>query len=230
VITGATAGIGQGIARNLADTHHIVIGGRDAGRVARMAGELPSATGFVADLAAVGTQQFDEAIAELTGRLPRVDVLVHSAGVLHRGTVAETPVPAWTESFMVNVVAVAALTRALLPALRVSQGQVLVVNSSSGLRADPTYGAYCASKFGLTAFADALREEERSTGVRVTSLYPGRTDTAMQIANVAFDGDGYDPDFYLTVESVVRAARAAIDATPDASLESVVIRPARKRT
>lgn len=229
VVTGATRGIGLGIARDLAATHHVVVGGRDARRVSEVVEELPSATGFVADLGAVGSRSFDDSLARLAAGFPGVDVLVHSAGVLHRGTVAETSTAAWAESLTVNVVAVAALTRALLPALRAAHGLVLLVNSGSGLRADATFGAYSASKFALTALADALREEERPHGVRVTSLHPGRTDTEMQRANVAFDGGDYDPDYYLTVDSVVRAARTAIDATPEASLDVISVRPSRKR-
>ena len=73
----------------------------------------------------------------------------------------------------VNVVAVAAVTRALLPALRSAHGLVITVNSGSGLTATPASGAYCASKFALRAFSDSLRQEEREHGVRVTVAAPG---------------------------------------------------------
>lgn len=226
VVTGGTRGIGLGLVRSLASTHHVVVGGRSETAVAEVAGQLPSGSAFVADLAdwrPAGS--LDAALTELAERVPRVDVLVHSAGVLHRGTVAELPTDAWVESLTVNVAAVAAVTRALLPALRAARGLVLMVNSGSGFTAGPTSGAYAASKFALRALADALREEERAAGVRVTSLHPGRTDTDMQREMVDYEGGGYDRDAYLTVHAVVRAARAAIDASPEASLDVVSVRP-----
>lgn len=224
LVTGGTRGIGLGIARDLAPTHHVVIGGRSADSVAAVVRELPSASGFVADLSDLD-HSLEPALDALAARLPRLDVLVHSAGVLHRGTVADAPTADWVEAMTVNVVAVAAITRALLPALRTANGLVLLVNSGSGLVATPTSSVYCASKFALRALADSLRDEERANGIRVTSLHPGRTDTDMQRELVAWDREEYDASRFLTVESVVRAARAAIDATPESSLDVVVVRP-----
>src|SRR6476661_5090378 len=199
-VTGGTRGIGLAVARDLADTHHLVIGGRSRESVAEVVASLPSAEGLVADLA-------------------------HSAGVLRNGTVADSPAADWADSMTVNVVAVAVVTRALLPALRAAHGLVITVNSGSGLTATPASGAYCASKFALRALSDSLRQEEREHGVRVTSLHPGRVDTDMQHELVAFEGAEYDAGSYLEVASVVRAARLAIDAGPDASVDMISVRP-----
>lgn len=223
VVTGGTRGIGLGIARDLAATHHVVVVGRNGDAVSAVVAQLPSAEGFVADFADLAS--LDATMAELAARLPRVDVLVNSAGVLHRGTLADSTTQEWVEAMAVNLVAVASVTRALLPALRRAQGLVLMVNSGSGLTASATTGVYAASKFALRALTDALREEERTHGVRVTSLHPGRTDTDMQREMVAFEGGDYDASAFLTVDSVVRAARAAIDATSEASLDVISVRP-----
>ena len=69
------------------------------------------------------------------------------------------------------------LTRVALPALRAARGTVVFVNSGAGLTAHPQWSAYAASKHGLRALADSLRAEEHEHGVRVTSVYPGRTAT-----------------------------------------------------
>jgi NADP-dependent 3-hydroxy acid dehydrogenase YdfG len=226
VITGGTRGIGLAVARDLAETHHLVIGGRSAQSVDPVLAELPSAEGFVADLADCAPGgSLERALETLVPRLPRVDVLVHSAGVLHRGAVADVPMADWSQAMAANVVAVAGITRALLPALRAAEGLVVMVNSGSGFTASPTTGTYAATKFALRALADALREEERGNGVRVTSIHPGRVDTDMQREMIEFEGGDYEPERFLRVESVVRAVRLAVDATPDASIDMVSVRP-----
>ncbi|MDC5696386.1 SDR family oxidoreductase [Intrasporangium calvum] len=226
VVTGCTRGIGRAIAEDLAPTHHVVVGGRTEESVARVVGALPSAEGFVADLVDCGPGgSLETALADLVPRLPRVDVLVHSAGVLHRGLIADLPATDWDAAMRVNVVAVAAVTRALLPALRAAQGLVLAINSGAGLTSTPTMGPYCASKFALRAFTDALREEERENGVRVTSVHPGRVDTDMQHEMNDFEGGPYQPEDYLQVESVVRAVRLAVDASDEACIDMVSVRP-----
>jgi NADP-dependent 3-hydroxy acid dehydrogenase YdfG len=139
--------------------------------------------------------------------------------------VAETPAARWRQ-FEINVVAVAELTRLLLPALRAARGRVVLLNSGAGLTARAGWASYAASKFALRAFADALREEERAHGVRVTSVHPGRVDTAMQRAVVAHEGGEYRPEAYLRPESVAGAVLLAVTAPDDAALTELVLRPA----
>jgi NAD(P)-dependent dehydrogenase (short-subunit alcohol dehydrogenase family) len=226
VVTGGTRGIGLGIVLDLAPTHHVVVGGRSEEAANRVVAGLPSGQALVADLAdCVAGGSLDRALAGLVPTLPRVDVLVHSAGILRHGSVADAPVSDWAESLTVNVVAVAAVTRALLPALRAAHGLVITVNSGSGFTSGAASGAYSASKFALRALTDALREEERGAGVRVTSLHPGRVDTDMQQELVGHEGADYDASAYLDVESVVAAARRASDAGPRASIDLVSVRP-----
>src|SRR5262249_55175496 len=100
--------------------------------------------------------------------------------------------PSGRRTFEVNVFAVAKLTRLLLPALRASRRHAILINSGAGLQANPNWGAYAASKFALRAYADVLRAEEPLL-LRVTTIYPRRTDTDMQRAVRASAGAEYEP-------------------------------------
>ena len=220
LVTGASRGIGAAVARALAPGHDLLLGGRDQAALAELAAELPGSRAWPVELTDA------EALAEATAGIERLDVLVHSAGVGLLGTVAETPAATWRAQFEINVVAVAELTRLLLPALRAARGRVVLLNSGSGLAARAGWASYAASKFALRAFADALRAEEARHGVRVTSVHPGRVDTDMQRAVVEHEGGHYDPKAYLRPESVAGAVLLAVSAPPDAALTELVLRPA----
>lgn len=221
LITGATRGIGRAVADALAEDHRLLIGGRDKAAVAAVCGALPDAVPFVADLknadsVAAAVDSLDD-VTELAG-------VVHSAGVLGSGAVADLVRDAWRHTLEVNVVAVADLTRMLLPKLRAARGTVVVVNSGSGLRSNAQGSLYSASKFAVRAFADGLRQEERNNGVRVSTVYPGRTATDMQRELRDFEHGKYDENAYLRPESVAAAVRFALTAPPEASVEDLSIR------
>ncbi|MBW4715529.1 SDR family oxidoreductase [Saccharothrix obliqua] len=215
LITGASRGIGLATARLLAPTHDVLLGGRDAAALA--AADVPGARPFAVELTD------DAALAEAVRGLDRLDVLVHSAGVADLGRLADTPAAAWRRAFDVNLVAVAELTRLALPLLRRAGGHVVLINSGAGLRANPDWGVYAATKFALRAFGDVLRAEEPA--LRVTSVHPGRTATDMQRGVRAQESGEYEPERYLTPESVARAVLAAVQADEDAHVTDVVVRP-----
>lgn len=217
LVTGATRGIGAATARALAPTHRLLLGGRDADALGELAGTLPEAKPWPIDL--TDTEALEAATAEVGG----LDVLVHSAGVARLGTVETATDADWRANFEVNVLGVVTLTRLLLPALRASKGHVVVINSGAGQNARPGWGPYAASKFAVRAFADSLREEE--SALRVTSIYPGRTDTEMQQAIVADEGREYEPERFLRPDSVAAAVLAAVSATGDAHPTDVTLRP-----
>ncbi len=216
LITGASRGIGAAVARALAPTHDLLLGGRDPEALQGLARELPDARPWPVEL----TDQ--AALTAATSGLRRLDVLVHSAGVARVGPLATASADLWRQTYEVNVVAVAELTRLLLPALRAAKGHVVLVNSGAGRTANPGWGPYAASKFALRAYADVLRAEE--TALRVTSVYPGRTDTAMQRVVREDEGGDYQSTDYLRPESVAEAVRGAVAATPDAHVTDLVLR------
>ncbi|MDG3009791.1 SDR family oxidoreductase [Rhodococcus sp. D2-41] len=217
LITGGGRGLGAAIARELAPTHRLLLGGRGSSVLDDLAAELPDAAAWPVELTE------PEALAAACAGIDRLDVLVHNAGFCELGTVADAGMHQWRKTFDVNVFAVAELTRLLLPALRAAGGHVVLINSGAGLRANPGWGAYAASKFALRAFGDALRAEEPA--LRVTSVHPGRIATEMQRAIVASEGGEYRAEDFLTAESVATLVRQAVLAEADAHPTELVIRP-----
>lgn len=209
LITGASRGIGRAIAEELGKDHHIYAGAsRDASGVVSA---LPSAEPFEVDLTDT------EAILEAASKIEDLDVLVLAAGVMENGSLSELTDASWRNMMEVNLHAPVTLTRALLPALRRSNGLIITINSGAGYHGIANNSAYCASKFALRGFTDSLAQEEAGK-VRVTSLHPGRTDTDM------LSGDDGLPKMAAT--EVAKAARLAVDAGPDAVIEFLRVRPA----
>lgn len=222
LVTGASRGLGRAIAECLAPDHRLLLGGRDRAALGEQAAALPDAEPFVADLADPGA--VGRAVDSAFGGGARLDVLVHCAGIAGRGTVATTSREEWRRMLEVDVVAVADLTRRLLPRLRASRGLVVLVNSGAGLVPSPGNAAYSAAKHALKGLGDALREEERGL-VRVTSVHPGRIDTGMQRALQAQDGRAYDPSEHMDPTDVARTVRLAVDMPADACVEDLRVRP-----
>ncbi|MGS0560118.1 SDR family oxidoreductase [Microbacterium aurugineum] len=225
LITGAGSGIGAVLARRLRDRGDDVVAlVRDAGRAREVAEALPGVRVLVGDLAQPGRLSWALSKQQLPDR---IDSLIHVAGVVDLGAVADLPPALWEQQLAVNLVAPAELTRLLLPVLRVSQGQIVFVNSGAGLRAHTGWSAYAASKHGLRALADALRAEEAQHGVRVTSIYPGRTATPMQERVHQQEGQDYDAERFITPESVATTILTALDLPRDAEITDLTVRPGR---
>jgi len=218
LVTGASRGIGRAIALALSPTHHVLVGGRDTYAIADVVRELESAEPFVADLTN------EAAVTAAVAGIDRLDVLVHSAGAVAYGPLIDSTTAEWRELMELNVIAPATLTRLLLPALRAAHGLVIFLNSGAGLTANRGFAVYAASKFALTALADALRADERGR-VRVTSIHPGRVATDMQARLTSLEGMPYIPDAHLDPDDVARGVRLAVDLPPDASLDALRINP-----
>ena len=211
LITGASRGIGRAIAEELGKDHHILVGAsKDASAVVD---KLPSAEPFEVDL------RDEQAIVAAARKVENVDVVVHAAGVLHKAPFDELDADQWRETMDINVLAPVILTRELLPALRRSRGLIITINSGAGFHGVEENTAYCASKFALRGFTDALRLEEKGK-IRVTSIHPGRTDTDMLADPKHGDRPKMDP------VNVARAVRLAVDVDPDTVVEFLRVAPA----
>ncbi len=154
-----------------------------------------------------------------------LDLLVHSAGAHFVGAVADAPVAELDEQYHVNLRGPYVLTQLLLPLLRGRRGQIVFVNSSAGLEARAHVGAYAATKHALKALADALRQEVNADGIRVVSVYPGRTATPLQEAIHAQDGIPYFPERLLQASDVAAAVVHAIEMERTAEITDIRVRP-----
>jgi NAD(P)-dependent dehydrogenase (short-subunit alcohol dehydrogenase family) len=164
LVTGTSTGIGRAIAVRLAERGHDVIAGvrriADAPAHSRIRPVLLDVTD-VAGLAAV---------AEEAGPLRG---LVNNAGVTFSGPVEHLPLDRLREQFEVNVIGVAAVTQAFLPAIRAGRGRIVMISSTGGRVATPFLGAYSASKFAVEALADTLRQELAPWDLPVVVVEPG---------------------------------------------------------
>lgn len=221
VLTGAGSGIGRAVAERLRDRgDRLVLLVRTADRIETLKADFPAAAFVEADLAR------PESLVGLRRSLPeRVDSLLHVAGAVALAPVADDELASWQRQLDVNLTAPAVLTRELLPALRATAGLVVLVNSTAGLAAHAAWSAYAASKAGLRALADALREEEAPHGVRVTSVFPGRTATPMQEQVHRQEGREYDAGRWIRPETVAASILHVLDLPRDATLTELTVRP-----
>jgi short-subunit dehydrogenase len=216
VITGATGGIGTALARALTD-HDLILTGRDPEKLEALCSSIPNSKPLILEL------QKPETFASALEGFPRIDNLIHNAGIGELGTVENTPLELWREILNVNLLACVELTRVCLNRLRETRGQVLFVNSGAGLTANAGWGAYAASKFALRAFADALTAEETPNGIRVMTVYPGRTATKMQEKVRNQENSAYEPEKYIQPETLAGTIKMMLETPRDSILTQVVV-------
>lgn len=227
LVTGGSRGIGRAIAQELATDHVVIVGGRSAEGVEAVRAELegvgPGTRAFIAEL--TDDAQTSAAWAPLREEFGRLDVLVHSAGIATLSPVGESTRQQWAQILDINVTSVAMLTALTLPELRTGRGDVVALNSGSGFTSGANSALYSGSKFALRALTDALREEEREHGVRVTSVHPGRVATDMQQELHEYYGKDYHADEWIQPTQIAKAVRAAVEAERSSTIEVISVRP-----
>jgi NADP-dependent 3-hydroxy acid dehydrogenase YdfG len=231
VVTGASSGIGKAIALGLAaQGASLCLVGRKLETLQSVAdaakGKASQHYCYQADLAV--DREVDELIADIKRDIQAVDILVHSAGVIWLGPLEAASADQLDGHYKTNLRAPYVLTQGLLPALKSRQGQVLFVNSSAGLTAKANAGQYAASKHALKAVADSLREEVNPAGVRVLSLFLGRTASPMQAAVYAREGKAYHPELLMQPEDVAAMAIHALTLPRSIEVTEISMRPLLK--
>ncbi|HEY5892214.1 MAG TPA: SDR family NAD(P)-dependent oxidoreductase [Chthoniobacterales bacterium] len=182
VLTGAASGIGRSLAEAFlrAGACLAVIVRSPKTLPATIGSALADANHRVYKLDLEDVEATATTAASIRNDWGRVDVLVHCAGTVSLGRFNDATAEDFDRQYRVNVRAPWLLTRELLPAIPSKQGQVVFINSSAGVVARAGVGQYAATKHALKALADSLRDEVNSLGIRVVTLFPGRTATPMQ--------------------------------------------------
>jgi NADP-dependent 3-hydroxy acid dehydrogenase YdfG len=228
LITGASSGIGSAIAAAIASTGAgVCIVGRNPQRLEAAAESLRETARTV--LACELDLTIDSSIEKLVHRLREefetLDVLVHCAGAFTTGLIEATPVQQLDTLYRANVRLPFALTQALLPLLKRSSGQIVFINSSQGLEARSMAGPYASTKHALKALADSLRQEVNADGIRVLSVYPGRTATPMMQAHYRAQYKQYRPELLLQPEDVAQAVMMSLQLPRTGEITNIEIRP-----
>lgn len=231
IITGGGSGVGRAIALALAAQKvNICLIGRRLKMLEIVGAEAQRFGGRASCFSGDLTSDWEllDVIGRLTADTDGADILVHSAGIIERACVDSAPPESLDRHYRVNVRAPYALTRALLPMLRSRKGDIVFINSSSGITAKPLFASYCATKHALKGMADSLRGEVSSDGVRVLSVYLGRTASEMQARLHAEEGAPYRPDLLLQPEDIASVVLGALRLPRTAEVTDIHIRPAIK--
>ena len=188
-ITGASSGIGAALARDWSGRGaNVVLSGRDEGRLAEVASRLGTDT-LILPFDVRDEAAMQAATEQAIGWKGSVDIFVANAGISQRSAAVDTDMRVYREIIEVDLVAQIAATQALLPHFsQRGSGHLLFISSIAGKVGVPMRTAYCAAKFGLAGYADALRAELSQSGVQVHVIYPGSV--ATDVSRNALNADG----------------------------------------
>ena len=174
-ITGCSSGFGRAMAEAVLSRGDTVVGtARRAERLDELVQDAGEGKAYALSLDVTETEGIRQAVKEVLERYGRIDVLVNNAGHGQVGAVEETTEEELHEIFDVHLFGPAALTRAVLPAMREQRsGAIVQMSSFGGQVSYPGFSAYCATKFALEGFSEALAAEVAPMGIRVLIVEPG---------------------------------------------------------
>lgn len=231
VITGASGGIGKTIALRLAKKGaKLYLIGRNRRAIQSLVGETARTASRIKWCQTDLTKDKDLLTLEkkLKAELDHVDVLIHCAGALTFGRIEDSPLNDLDDQYRINVRAPYALTKALLPLMKSCKGQIVFMNSSIWQHARGGISQYASSKYALKGITDSLRDEVNADGIRVLSLYLGRTATPMQEAVHNKEGLPYHPEHLIQPDDVATTVLNILTLPRTSEVTDIHIRPMKK--
>ena len=182
LVTGATGGMGSEIARQLAlEGVNLILLGRNEKKLGVLKLDLESISDAGIEIVCLDlSKDIEEEAIKLASRLQRLDIMLHTAGMIIPNHIENVSREEFEEQFNVNFGSVFTLVKVLLPLLKKTGGQIVMVNSSVIRGARDELSVYTSTKHALAGFTESLRQEVNTHGVRVMNIIPGKTATAMQ--------------------------------------------------
>ncbi len=230
LITGASSGIGEGVARELgAAGAKLLLGARRVDRIDRLAGEIRAAGGsaeaHALDVTELASVQAFAAVA--LERWERIDVLVNNAGIMPLSPLAAGKHEEWERMIDTNIKGVLWGIAAVLPEMRrQGSGQIINIGSIGALSVVPTAAVYCATKFAVRAISDGLRQEHDD--IRVTCVNPGVVESELA-DTITHEETRATMDAYRAIAlrpaDIARAVRQVIEAPASVDTTEITIRP-----
>jgi NADP-dependent 3-hydroxy acid dehydrogenase YdfG len=232
LITGASSGIGAGIARELARAGAtLVLGARRTDRLEALADEIRGEAGGVLTRRLDVTDRADvQAFADAARQeFGRVDVMINNAGIMPLSPMAAMKVEEWDRMVDVNIKGVLHGIAAVLPEMTArGSGHIINIASIGALQVVPTAAVYCATKYAVRAISYGLRQERDD--IRVTCIHPGVVES--ELADTISDPVTAEAmqayrAIALQPEAIGRAVRFAIEQPADVDINEIVVRPTR---
>ncbi|MFC5749791.1 SDR family NAD(P)-dependent oxidoreductase [Actinomadura rugatobispora] len=230
LVTGASSGIGEATALALsAEGARVAVGARRADRLESLARKAPGEV-LALELDVTDQESVRAAAAKTVEHFGALDVLVNNAGVMLSGPIAGADTTEWTRMVETNLLGSMYAVHAALPHLLESKGIVVQVSSTSGRIATASSGVYAATKFGITAFSESLRQEVTTRGVRVVVVEPGfvATELAGHITDPAIQAAARKMAASMRTlqpEDIANAVVYAVTQPEHVAVNEILIRP-----
>lgn len=229
LITGASSGIGAGIARELSAAGcRLMLGARRTDRLDALAADLPGEV-RVRRLDVTDRADMEDFVQAARDAFGRVDVIVNNAGVMPLSLMASLKVEEWDRMIDVNIRGVLYGIAAVLPEMTArGSGHIINIASIGALSVSPTAAIYCATKYAVRAISDGLRQERGD--LRVTCIHPGVVES--ELADTITDPTAAEAmktyrAIALQPSAIARAVRYAIEQPEDVDVNEIVVRPTR---
>lgn len=235
VITGASSGIGEAVAQTLVKKgHNVVIAARREEKLKQITQELKDEKGNVAYVVTDVTNRsdVDDLAKQTLNMFGRIDVWVNNAGIMALSNLDSGRVGEWDQMIDINIKGVLYGINAALPSMRKqNSGQFINISSVSGHKTGAGSAVYAATKFGVRAISETLREEEAlaNSNIRVTTISPGAIDTELPSSvkdqNIAGGINEFYENLAIPAERIAKAILFAIDIDEDTGINEILLRP-----